>query len=557
MCRRILEFSLHDWISKLADSRFSRSRIGTSVTLFSISACLLLLSSCSQITPTGSSAHSPGASALSGDQSAMGLSHQAADMLKNKDPRGEDVMRQAAKLAETEGNPYAIMGINSKLAEWLFNKERYKEARALYVGIAERAVKANNSEWQCRGLFEAVRCDIKADTVTEADIDMLKKGLALDSASHEAATAKRSLAHVYATLGQFDKAQAQINENIGKTTAPPATDLLEQSYLALCQGNYSDSFEILKKVHQIPGKDGKPRRYWNLYNSWLQFHDPLSKEWRKGTAVARDLLLAKDYSKLDTLAEQLRKDSSINPKGYRKIYGFYEGVGSAHEQNNFEGCKQLSERIGQWVKANPKSSVAMTALAEAQKSLAWKARGTGWARTVTEEGWKGMNAHLSEAASTLDRAKKLGPIDEHWYGTKLGVLLGQSASNDDYNRAYKEGIDQFPTAEELYYDKAYRLQPRWHGEPGEFEDWLRDEANRIGGDNGDRLYARIIYQLDDSELYKNLFAEFTNLDWKRTKHGFELLMKDYPKALALRGKLLKLAENTEDATITSEAVFGK
>lgn len=551
MCRRILEFSLHDWISKLADSTFSRSRIGGSVRLFSISASLLLLSSCSHVAPQGSSAPA------SDDHSAMGLSRQAADMLKNKDPRGEELMRQAVKVAETEGNPYTIMGINNNLAEWLFNKERYKEARALYVAMTERAAKASNSEWQSRGLFETVRCDIKDNTVTEADVEMLKKGLALDSTSHASATAKRSLAHVYSTLGQFDKAEAQIKENIGTTAAVSANDILEQSYLALCQGKYSDSFELLKKVHQMPGKDGKPHRYWNLYNSWLQFQDPLSQEWRKNTTAARDLLLAKDYSKLDALAEQLRKDNSINPKGYRKIYGFYEGVGDAHEANNAEGCKQLSEEIDKWAKANPKSTVAMTALAEAQKALAWKMRGTGWARTVTEDGWKGMQEHLAEASSTLELAKKLGPVDEHWYGTKLGILLGQSASNEDYNRVYKDGIDQFPTAEELYYDKAYRLQPRWHGEQGEFEDWLKDEADRIGGDNGDRLYARIIYQLDDNELYKNLFAEFTDLDWKRTKHGFELLMKDYPKALALRGKFLKLAENTEDATITSKAVFGK
>lgn len=548
MCRKILDMSLQDRISKAADLVLSKLRTGGSVILFSVSAITLLLNSCS----------SPGQvqQNTSQDQSPMGLYRQASDMLKNRDPRGETVMRQALAASEKQGNPHTSIGIASALAQWLFDKERYKEAKKLYLLICDLGAKTKSSQWQAEGRFKAARCDVKDDTVTQEDIELLEEGLKLQPEGREAATAKRTLAHVYSTLGQFDKAEAAIKDAIGNQT-PVSNDLLEQSYLELCRGKYNESFAFLKKAHQMPSRDGKTHSYWNLYNSWLQFHDPISKEWRKNMAVARELFNAMDYDKLESLADTLRKDQWVNAKGYRRIYGFYEGIRSAISEESMAGYVHHAELVEKWSKAKPKSTAALIALADAQKSIAWKARGTAYAQYVTEEGWKGLATHLADADTILERAKKTGPIDEHWYGTKLTVLLGQSSSDEDYEKAYNEGIKAFPTAEEIYYDKAYWLQPRWHGEQGEFEEWLKNEADRISGDDGDRFYARIIYQLDDGEMYKNLFQEFPSLSWERAKHGFQLLMKDFPEALAIRGKMLKLAENAGDSSVTSQAVFGK
>lgn len=560
MCRRILDISLRCWISKLADLATSRLLSCQSVILFSVSAASILLSSCTPPSVPSGSAGSAGSVEAPGSnspQDAMGLYRQGKEMLKNRDPRGELAVRQALAAAEKEGNPHAINGIAGDLAQWLFDKERYREAKKLYASIAEAGAKSGNAEWEAEGLFKSVRCDIKDDSVSEEDLQKLERGLKLQPDGKEAANAKRSLAHVYSSLGKFDKAEAVIKENIGTKSPPFSTDLLEQSYLELCRGNYSKSFGYLQQAHQLPTSDGKPHRYWKMYNSWLQFHDPLSREWRKRMATVKDLFNAKNYAKLDAMAVEFRKDNWVNPKGYRKIYGYYEGIDSACQEDSKDGYTNHCEELKKWTKANPKSTAALIALAEAQKSLAWKARGAAYAKYVTEEGWKGLATHLAEADSTLALAKKTGAIDEHWYGTKLTVLLGKSASEEEYDSAYNEGTKAFPTAEEIQYDKAYRLQPRWHGAPGEFEEWLDKEANRIGGDDGDRFYARILYQLDDNDLYKNLFEEFSTLSWKRAKHGLELLCKDYPQALAIRGKMLKFAENAGDTSVTSQQVFGK
>lgn len=40
---------------------------------------------------------------------------------------------------------------------------------------------------------------------------------------------------------------------------------------------------------------------------------------------------------------------------------------------------------------------------------AWKARGSGWANTVTPEGWKGFEDHLVKARAALTQAWKLHP----------------------------------------------------------------------------------------------------------------------------------------------------
>jgi hypothetical protein len=78
--------------------------------------------------------------------------------------------------------------------------------------------------------------------------------------------------------------------------------------------------------------------------------------------------------------------------------------------------------------------------------------------------------------------------------------------------------------------KVWRLEEKWYGERGDWEAFAKESADRLGGEEGDILYARLVWYVHDTRLYSNPVAE-SALDWERTKRGFEAIRRQYPDSL--------------------------
>ncbi|MDH7501935.1 MAG: hypothetical protein QHJ82_04360 [Verrucomicrobiota bacterium] len=75
---------------------------------------------------------------------------------------------------------------------------------------------------------------------------------------------------------------------------------------------------------------------------------------------------------------------------------------------------------------------------------AWKARGSGWANTVTPEGWKGFEDHLAKARAALTQAWKLHPQRPLAPCCMVTVAMGDSDANETriwFDRAIEGQID--------------------------------------------------------------------------------------------------------------------
>ena len=87
--------------------------------------------------------------------------------------------------------------------------------------------------------------------------------------------------------------------------------------------------------------------------------------------------------------------------------------------------------------------------------------------------------------------------------------------------------------------------PRWYGKPGEWEQFAADSANKLGGDEGEVLYARIIWFLHDKKVFHNIFAEST-VKWERVKRSFEALLKRYPDSLSVINEFARISCDAAD-----------
>jgi hypothetical protein len=116
----------------------------------------------------------------------------------------------------------------------------------------------------------------------------------------------------------------------------------------------------------------------------------------------------------------------------------------------------------------------------------------------------------------------------------LTAALGLGADRRTYESIFNEAVKAEPAYAGYYLQMAYYLLPRWYGKPNDTATFLQDAADRIGGDEGDVLYARVAWYLQGIE--GNVF-EYRNLSWERADRGFQVLEKRFPdSALVKNGR---------------------
>jgi len=242
-------------------------------------------------------------------------------------------------------------------------------------------------------------------------------------------------------------------------------------------------------------------------------------------ATSAALLKNKDFQGLEHLV------SEIKARGYRidetrtELEEFYAGL---LKVPNEEHAIKLRETFAQWLAAFPDSTAARVALADSWIDSAWRARGTGWANTVTEEGWKKMAEYLERAGETLIGKAPETVDDPNYFRLWLMIALGEGWSHSQTNRYFEKGIAVAPEYYPIYNSMAYYLLPKWHGEENDLELFAKTAADRFPGEKGDQLYARLIWMKAD-ETDGNYFAGSV-ADPDRVKRGFELGLKSAKKS---------------------------
>jgi len=106
--------------------------------------------------------------------------------------------------------------------------------------------------------------------------------------------------------------------------------------------------------------------------------------------------------------------------------------------------------------------LALTLEGEAHIYEAWRARGKGYANTVTARSWQGFSDHLAKARTSLAKAWKLRPDLPLPAAEMITVAMGQSDVEDMrrwFDRAVSAQFDH-PTAWSHF---RWGLRPRWLG----------------------------------------------------------------------------------------------
>ena len=105
-----------------------------------------------------------------------------------------------------------------------------------------------------------------------------------------------------------------------------------------------------------------------------------------------------------------------------------------------------------------------TILGKIEIHRAWEARGSGWADSVKEEGWKGFGRSLDQARAELVAAWKLRPDQPYAAKEMITVTMGGEAVEGEslrlwFDRTVQARFDFLPAYDAF----GWALRPRWGG----------------------------------------------------------------------------------------------
>ncbi len=96
--------------------------------------------------------------------------------------------------------------------------------------------------------------------------------------------------------------------------------------------------------------------------------------------------------------------------------------------------------------------------------LAWDARGHGWARDVTEEGWKGFREHMRLARKDLMEAWRLRPDRPEAPLVMMSIALaGEAGPGESVRTWFDRTVAAQLDNEDAYGRMLNQLRPRWGG----------------------------------------------------------------------------------------------
>jgi hypothetical protein len=243
----------------------------------------------------------------------------------------------------------------------------------------------------------------------------------------------------------------------------------------------------------------------------------------------------KNFSKLEEMAGWCRNDKKILDDGNCSLWNFNKAIEEALKPPM---ANELSEAdyvatldlIDEWGKQYPNSITLRVAKSGVLINFAWLARGSGWADTVTEDGWRLFRKRIQKAYDVLKDA----PADikddcpQRFYNLLI-IAKAQSWERNEYDEVFYRGIKAFPSYFPLLAERAAYLMPRWGGKEGE---WLKfaDEAVLLSpksdGMSPYTYVVRIIHKQGEWEK----FDEKNGVSWTKMKQGFQDKLKLYPKS---------------------------
>jgi hypothetical protein len=259
---------------------------------------------------------------------------------------------------------------------------------------------------------------------------------------------------------------------------------------------------------------------------------------------AASLLFKKnDWGSIEKQAHELRETKARFLDGEWKLPSFYSGMAPAYWARNEHDWQATFTKLQAWRTAFPQSITQRLAHAHALTDIAWQARGSGFANTVSKEAFELFAARLAEARKILEQAEALPERCPEWSSAMLIVARGEGWERKEYDRIYKQAVETEPTYYSYYIEKFTYLLPRWAGKPGEWQRFAEQAAREDDPAEGLTVLARIYLAASN---YGELTFRAGQPDWQKVSQGFLDILEHYPQSTWNQRNFIRLCQKAGD-----------
>ncbi|HTU27547.1 MAG TPA: DUF4034 domain-containing protein, partial [Pirellulales bacterium] len=214
-----------------------------------------------------------------------------------------------------------------------------------------------------------------------------------------------------------------------------------------------------------------------------------------------------NFDELERWADRFRgKDTEIESQFVLEL--FYDWLSQAYVTpwpggsfGKIDGYFQAELAfVEAWLNAKPESVTALIVKARVWRDYGWDARGGGFRDTVPQEAWLTFFERLGVAEAALKQAEQLKPRDVCVYSTFVTVGKGLQWNRKKMLRTIEQGLQISKKDYFLIDSMAFDLLPRWGGEAGDLGEFAQNMCDRISGEDGLYVYARIARKTQVAEV---------------------------------------------------------
>jgi hypothetical protein len=254
------------------------------------------------------------------------------------------------------------------------------------------------------------------------------------------------------------------------------------------------------------------------------------------------------WQQLDGLVERLARSGERSEDGRFQLYLLAGGIEDWFSHWDQEQDRNFQQNFADYRKAVPGSAFAPVLAAMQVHSAAWRARGTGYSGTVTREGWalfRERNEHAWKMMKACKQGSDRLPV---WYDQAIKIAGDADAPQSEQDALFKEGSERFPGYHSIYFTYLRQFSPLWGGSYEAADDFIRARVAAKTNPDGEALYARLYWLLDQLGNGDADFFVESQVDWTRMRAGFEVLLRQFPGSAWNHASFTAYACRANDAT---------
>jgi hypothetical protein len=186
------------------------------------------------------------------------------------------------------------------------------------------------------------------------------------------------------------------------------------------------------------------------------------------------------------------------------------------------------ERLNRWRAKFPHSPFPAVAEADLWRMAAWRARGSGYASSVTPEGWRLFHERSRKAEQALLDSRSYASASPLWSFVYLETSPGLEWTTEQRLAFFRKSMEQEPSFYPSHFSVMDYLHPRWGGDWKLIANFVEYAEEKTRKTEGASLYARLYWYLAQREGDNFDIFENGGVDWPHMKKGFEDLLERYP-----------------------------